>query len=356
MKDYLIQSNIKNLGLCFTKITENEFKEFSQYFKGNQKLKELDLSGHNCNIPTILKSTLFSSENNLTSLNLSNNNLNENDFQIISDLLLKFPKIQKLNISNNIINQKGCNFLGSALNKSTSLEDINLSSCGITGETIVLLINKSGSKNLKNVILDNNNIEDFGLIMISQFIKNSINLNSISLKNVSGSDIGFNPIISTILLSKSPIKEIYLERNQLISYKNKDVKKINSFFLPINTTLKCLSVPNAEDFGMCTLQSNKVLEVLDAPNVKVINSASFYENEAMSELCLESVERIGINVFRKNKRLKKFYAPNVGKIGKGFLKENTELQDVYCPALQEGLGDDNFSCGDGLNDEKTFKK
>ena len=217
LKHSLIQSNIKNLGLCFTKITENEFKEFSQYFKGNQKLKELDLSGHNCNIPTILKSTLFSSENNLTSLNLSDNNLSENDFQIISDLLLNFPKIQKLNISNNIINQKGCNFLGSALNKSTSLEDINLSSCGITGETIVLLINKSGSKNLKNVILDNNNIEDFGLIMISQFIKNSINLNSISLKNVSGSDIGFNPIISTILLSKSPIKEIYLERNQLIS-------------------------------------------------------------------------------------------------------------------------------------------
>ena len=143
--------------------------------------------------------------------------MSENDFQIISDLLLNFPKIQKLNISNNIINQKGCNFLGSALNKSTSLEDINLSSCGITGETIVLLINKSGSKNLKNVILDNNNIEDFGLIMISQFIKNSINLNSISLKNVSGSDIGFNPIISTILLSKSPIKEIYLEKNQLIS-------------------------------------------------------------------------------------------------------------------------------------------
>ena len=152
----------------------------------------------------------------------------------------------------------------------------------------------------------------------------------------------------------SNIEIILNERNQLISYKNKDVKKINSFFLPINTTLKCLSVPNAEDFGMCTLQSNKVLEVLDAPNVKVINSASFYENEAMSELCLESVERIGINVFRKNKRLKKFYAPNVRKIGKGFLKENTELQGVYSPA--EGLSDDNFSCGNDLNGEKTFKK
>ena len=53
--------------------------------------------------------------------------------------------------------------------------------------------------------------------MFSQFIKNSSNLNIISLRNVNGSDMGFNPIISTILISKSQIKEIHLDRNKLIS-------------------------------------------------------------------------------------------------------------------------------------------
>ena len=230
LKASLINSKISNLGLCYTKIPQDKFNEFSQYFKGNQKLKELDLSGHNCNILTLLKNTLFSTDNNITSLTLSDNNLTENDFQIISDLLLNFPKIKKLNISNNKINQKGCIFLGTALNKSNTLEDINLSNCDITGETIVLLVNNKGSKIFKNVTLDNNNIEDLGLVMLSQFIKNSTNLNSISLKNVSGSDMGFTPIISTILLSKSPIKEIHIEKNNLISeniikeiIKNKDM-------------------------------------------------------------------------------------------------------------------------------------
>ena len=45
---------------------------------------------------------------------------------------------------------------------------------------------------------------------IEQFIKNSSNLNIISLRNVNGSDMVFTHIIST---SKSQIKEIDIDRN-----------------------------------------------------------------------------------------------------------------------------------------------
>ena len=69
----------------------------------------------------------------------------------------------------------------------------------------------------KNLILDNNNIGDIGLVMISNYIKNSTNLNTISLKNISGSDMGFNPIITNVLITKSPIKNIHFEKNKLIT-------------------------------------------------------------------------------------------------------------------------------------------
>jgi hypothetical protein len=212
-----MNSKITNLGLSYTKIPENKFVEFSQYLKGNQILTEINFSGHNCNIPTLLKNTIFSSDNNIISLSLSDNNLSEKDIEIISNFLIQFPKIKKLNISKNNLSQKSCIVLGSTLNKNTTLEEINLSSCGINGETIAILLSNKGSSIFKNVFLDNNNIEDLGLIMFSQFIKNSSNLNIISLRNVNGSDMGFNPIISTILISKSQIKEIHLDRNKLIS-------------------------------------------------------------------------------------------------------------------------------------------
>jgi Ran GTPase-activating protein (RanGAP) involved in mRNA processing and transport len=217
LKNALMNSKITNLGLSYTKIPENKFVEFSQYLKGNQILTEINFSGHNCNIPTLLKNTIFSSDNNIISLSLSDNNLSEKDIEIISNFLIQFPKIKKLNISKNNLSQKSCIVLGSTLNKNTTLEEINLSSCGINGETIAILLSNKGSSIFKNVFLDNNNIEDLGLIMFSQFIKNSSNLNIISLRNVNGSDKGFNPIISTILVSKSQIKEIHLDRNKLIN-------------------------------------------------------------------------------------------------------------------------------------------
>ena len=217
LKNALMNSKITNLGLSYTKIPEKKFVEFSEYLKGNQTLTEINFSGHNCNIPTLLKNTIFLSDNNITSLSLSDNNLTENDIEIIANILSQFPKIKKLNISKNNLSQKSCIVLGAILNKSTTLEEINLSSCGITGETIAILLNNKGSSIFKNVSIDNNNIEDLGLLIFSQFIKNSSNLNIISLRNVNGSDMGFTQIISTILVSKSQIKEIHIDRNKLIS-------------------------------------------------------------------------------------------------------------------------------------------
>ena len=160
-----------------------------EYIRGNLlELTELDLSGYNFNVLSTLNNSLFLSENNITSLTLSDNKFVDEDFQLITDILTKNPKIKKLNISKNTLTQKSCNILGVFLNKSTTIEDLNISSCGLTGENIALLVNSKGCLIFKNLILDNNNIGDIGLVSIGAFIKNSKQLEIFELKKI---DIGY---------------------------------------------------------------------------------------------------------------------------------------------------------------------
>ncbi len=212
-KNSLLDTKINYLCLDNTGISKENFEILYPYFKGNEQLRELDLSNHNSNLPYILNNSIFANNNNLISLNLSQNNLNDNDMKILSDIILNNQNLKKLNISKNKLSQLSCSTLGYALNKTTTLEIINISECAINGETLLFLFNSKGSNTFKKIFLDDNNIGDVGLMMLSNFIKNSTKLDTISLKKVNGNDMGFSTIVSIILLSKSPLKLINLEEN-----------------------------------------------------------------------------------------------------------------------------------------------
>ena len=212
-KNSIINTNISKLCLNNISISKQKTEILYPYFKGNLKLKELDLSNHNCNIPVLLNMSIFSGENNIISLNLSQNNFDENDIQILSQIILNNPKLKSLNISKNKLTQLSCSTIGFALNKTTTLEVINMSDCDINGETLVFLFTSKGSNSFTKVILDYNNLGDIGLMMLSHFIKNSNKLETISLKKVYGTDMGLSPIISISLISKSPLKLINIEEN-----------------------------------------------------------------------------------------------------------------------------------------------
>ena len=212
-KNSILNTNISTLCLNNISISKQKFEILYPYFKGNLKLKELDLSNHNCNLPVLLNMSIFSGDNNITSLILSQNNLDENDIKILSQIILNNPKLKSLNISKNKLTQLSCSTIGFALNKTKTLEVINMSDCDINGETLVFLFTSKGSNSFKKIILDYNNLGDIGLMMLSHFIKNSNNLETISLKKVNGSDMGLSPIISISLISKSPLKLINIEEN-----------------------------------------------------------------------------------------------------------------------------------------------
>ena len=255
-KNSILNTNISKLCLNNSSISKQKFETLYPYFKGNLKLTELDLSNHNCNIPALLNMSLFSGENNIISLNLSQNNFDENDIKILSQIILNNPKLKSLNISKNKLTQLSCSTIGFALNKTTTLEEINMSNCDINGETLVFLFTSKGSNSFKKIILDNNNLGDIGLMMLSHFIKNSNNLETISLKKVNGTDMGLSPIVSISLISKSPLKYIYIEENiineNLINDIIKNSEKYNekgtvfnissSYFKKNNEKYKCINL------------------------------------------------------------------------------------------------------------------
>ena len=212
-KNSLLGTAIDYLCLNNTGISKENFEILYPYFKDNLQLRELDLSNHNSNLVYILNNSIFANNNNIISLNLSQNNLNDNDIKILSDIILNNKNLKNLNISKNKLSQLSCSNLGYALNKTTTLEIINISDCEINGETLLFLFNSKGSNTFKKIFLDYNNIGDVGLIMLSQFIKNSTKLDTISLKKVNGTEMGFSTIVSIILLSKCPLKLINLDEN-----------------------------------------------------------------------------------------------------------------------------------------------
>ena len=226
LKTSLLDTNLNYLCLNNSGISKENFEILYPYFKGNLKLRELDLSNHSSNLPEILNNSIFSGDNNILSLNLSQNKLNDNDIKLLSDIILNNKKLIKLNISKNKLSQLSCSTLGYALKKS-SLEIINLSDCGINGETLLFLINSKGSNTFKKLYLDYNDIGDVGLMMLSQFIKNSTKLDTISLKKVNGNDMALVPLINMVLLSKSPLKLINIEENIMNEVIINDIIKNN---------------------------------------------------------------------------------------------------------------------------------
>ena len=226
LKTSLLDTNLNYLCLNNSGISKENFEILYPYFKGNLKLRELDLSNHNSNLPEILNNSIFSGDNNILSLNLSQNKLNDNDIKLLSDIIVNNKKLIKLNISKNKLSQLSCSTLGYALKKS-SLEIINLSDCGINGETLLFLINSKGSNTFKKLYLDYNDIGDVGLMMLSQFIKNSTKLDTISLKKVNGNDMALVPLINMVLLSKSPLKLINIEENIMNEVIINDIIKNN---------------------------------------------------------------------------------------------------------------------------------
>jgi hypothetical protein len=230
-----IVGSIKNTSItklslinCFK--SKEDFSSFIDFFFAPNNIKEINLSCHEFNVPTLLSTSLlnYSKSKNLTSINFSSCNLSKEDIQFISNYIVESPILTYCNISKNPLNQLACSTFAYCLQKTKSLEVLIMNDCNLSGETLLFLFNGKGSQTLKHINISGNNIGDIGLVSIGAFIKNSPKLEIFELKNCGGTDMGFNSIVNTIHLNdKNSIKVIHYEKNE-ISFATFDMlKKLN---------------------------------------------------------------------------------------------------------------------------------
>ena len=230
-----IVGSIKNTSItklslinCFK--SKEDFSSFIDFFFAPNNIKEINLSCHEFNVPTLLSTSLlnYSKSKNLTSINFSSCNLSKEDIQFISNYIVESPILTYCNISKNPLTQLACSTFAYCLQKTKSLEVLIMNDCNLSGETLLFLFNGKGSQTLKHINISGNNIGDIGLVSIGAFIKNSPKLEIFELKNCGGTDMGFNSIVNTIHLNdKNSIKVIHYEKNE-ISFATFDMlKKLN---------------------------------------------------------------------------------------------------------------------------------
>ena len=226
-------SKLKKLTLnkCFTK--KEDFNLILPVFASNT-ISEIDLSDHNFHIPTLLNTSILNNNvinEKLISIRFSNCELNETDIKIITNFAASSKTLRVLDIGKNILSQLSCSTFGYCILKTESLETLRINECGINGENILPILNGKGSKTLKHINLNGNDIGDIGLVSISAFINKSPEIESIELENCGGTNMGFNNLVNMIQSNiNCKIKYVNFHKNILTSESLDILRKFNDSF------------------------------------------------------------------------------------------------------------------------------
>ena len=226
-------SKLKKLTLnkCFTK--KEDFNLILPVFASNT-ISEIDLSDHNFHIPSLLNTSILNTNvinEKLISIRFSNCELNETDIKIITNFAASSKTLRILDIGKNILSQLSCSTFGYCILKTESLETLRINECGINGENILPILNGKGSKTLKHINLNGNEIGDIGLVSISAFINKSPEIESIELENCGGTNMGFNNLVNMIQSNiNCKIKYVNFHKNILTSESLDILRKFNDSF------------------------------------------------------------------------------------------------------------------------------
>ena len=207
--------NLISLDLSDTKIDEKAMKIISEKINNNTLLQKLILSYNNFRIAGNHINNLLNKESNLKYLDLSFCNIN-NQFNLIFEGLSKNQNLKLINLSGNNIPMKkeALNELGKVLIDNTNLRNLYLNEC---------------------------NIDDMGMNYINKNLENnhalltlSLNNNFITKKSISG--------LENAIIKSKIIKYIYL-------YENKELnnKLINQIQNALKNNNNNIYITNEED-------------------------------------------------------------------------------------------------------------
>ena len=197
----LRKNNISSQGAFFISEYLNNNTNVRQLFLGDNNIKDKGLKS--------LLSIMSTNNKNITNLDLSNNKFKLGDFNTLIEYLKTDPILNSFDISGNKLDLKSSINLGATLCNMKNIKSLNMSNMGIISEFIPNLFR---SFSLDDIILDDNNLEEVGLIMLIKGLEGNKNLKKISLRNTQLSFIGLTSLLKMLDKAKD-FKELHIENN-----------------------------------------------------------------------------------------------------------------------------------------------
>ena len=199
----LKKNNITSAGGFYLSDFINNNKNIRQLFLGYNKINDNGLKS--------LLNIMSTNNKNITNLDLSYNDFKINDFNILIDYFKTNPILNSLDISGNELDLKSSVNLGAVLSSVKNIKSLNMSNMKITSETTPILFKSFSSD---DIILDDNELEEIGHIMLSKALGGNKNLKIVSLKNTKMNSIGLKTLLEVLSKIKE-FKELHLENNAI---------------------------------------------------------------------------------------------------------------------------------------------
>ncbi|CAM4584307.1 unnamed protein product [Leuciscus chuanchicus] len=205
----------------------------------------------------------------LTELDLSEDKLGDLDGEKLSALLMdSHSKVEKIKLNNGKLRKKRCSVLATVLSSKTTLKELNLknsrlldsgvkeiceglknpvcelkilklSKCDLTEESCSALASvlSSDSSILKNLDLSNNNLQNSGVKLLSDGLKNNCKLEKLRLSNCGITEEGYKALASALRSNPSHLIELDLRGNDP---GQSGVKELDDLLQDQNCQLKTL--------------------------------------------------------------------------------------------------------------------
>ena len=132
-------------------------------------------------------------------------------------------------------------------------------------------------------------------------------------------------------------KDVFIKidkNNKMITLNNPNVKKINTWFLSHNTSLKELSMKNVKSIETGFLYDNQELTKLDLPNLVTIGTDFLAFNQELTVVDLPSLEDVCDGFIGGNSTIKEVNLPNLKNVGGYFLNSCEQLTKLDLPNLE----------------------
>nr|XP_021325100.1 uncharacterized protein si:ch211-11p18.6 isoform X5 [Danio rerio] len=205
--------------LRFLSPAAEEFCQFVTGIVGKNPLllKELYLSDHELGDTRVnqLSALLQDKHCTVSTLILHNCGLTKESCSALASALSSDTSLKELDLCNNNLQDSGVKKLQSELqNTNWRLKKLRLSKCDLTEESCSALASvlTSDSSSLKDLDLSNNNLQDSGVKLLSDGLKDS-KLEKLSLSDCSISEEGYKALASALRSNPSHLIELDLRGN-----------------------------------------------------------------------------------------------------------------------------------------------